>query len=186
MVILTETPTSEDGYRSSRKSVVGGVNVQNPPVVQAHFVPWDDETAEEAPECGNKGRNAMSDPRKTACDENEDIDPTKVDQKEHHDDKDNSDWIERLVDYKGDNCHAQSKWESGDGCHTYENMEDEILRFGDAVRIFQSEDLERFDQQSHHHGAHEKRATAAGQTHNSCYLCSNICWMVCSACGCIC
>ena len=50
----------------------------------------------------------MSYLRKTAGDENEDIDPTQVDQKEHDNDKDNGDWIERLVDYKGDNCHTQS------------------------------------------------------------------------------
>ena len=69
-----------------------------------------------------------------------------------------------LVDEHEHESGADGEGQGTDGGHADKHLEDELVSAGDSVRVFESEELEGFNEERHDDGAHEEGGGAAEET----------------------
>jgi len=80
--------------------------------------------------------------------DDKDGDPDLVDEEEGQEGSEEHHRRENLVDEEEHDGGADGKRKRADSRHAYENLQDELMGAGDAVRVFQVEELERLQEET--------------------------------------
>lgn len=147
-----------------RVRVVGRVNVCYPPVVGGHDGDRHDEATEETTDGGHDGAYPGCPRREEHPNEDKQGHPHLVVHQEGQEDGEEGGWGEGVVHEGGDEEEAGREGEEGDGRHPDEDVEDNVVAVGDAVRVLQVEYLEGFEEEVHDNAAHEQSTGAAEDT----------------------